>query len=175
MLFSLLVNAPSIRPLIRKLGIGRLTDVERAELKRGSELAQGHARDILEHFRHAGILSHVSLRQASKALGEALSDDGATLDDVQRLSREWSDVLRAEMTALEEQCQTGIIPEYTFLDQKGELQRRREQVVTGDGFGAVAEDNQSNPFPRLENSLVHWLREKNWAAPMLARYQNIQG
>ncbi len=173
-LFTLLVNAPSIRPLIRKLGIDRLTDVERAELKRGSELAQGRAQGILEHFRHAGILSRVSLQQASKALGEALADDGATLEDAQRLSREWSDVLRAEMTALEELSQTGVIPEYTFLDLKGELQRRREQMVTGDGPSAVADERQSNPFLWLENTLVHWLREKNWAAPMLARYQNIR-
>jgi CPA1 family monovalent cation:H+ antiporter len=173
-LFTLLVNAPTIRPLIRKLGIDRLTDVERAELKRGAELARESAQGILVRFRHAGILSRASFRQASKTLSKALADDGATVDEAQRLSREWSDVLRAELTALEELYQTGVIPQYTFLDLKGELQRRREQVVTGEGLSATADDHQPNPFLRLENNLIHWLREKDWAALMLAHYQNIR-
>ena len=34
-LFTLLVNAPTIKPLIQSLGIDKLSDDERAELKRG--------------------------------------------------------------------------------------------------------------------------------------------
>ena len=47
-LFSLLVNAPTIRPLMHKLGIDRLSDDERAELKHALNKAEQHASGILQ-------------------------------------------------------------------------------------------------------------------------------
>ena len=52
-MFSLLINAPTIRPLIHKIGIDRLTDDEQAELKHALANAKQHSFDILNKM-HSG-------------------------------------------------------------------------------------------------------------------------
>jgi len=171
-LFTLLVNAPSIRPLIRRLGIDRLSPLEQAELGRSAEQARDRAQGILDRFRDARILSRASHQRVGKSLHRDLVDDSSPLQERQRQGREWSEALRCEQAALEELYQAGIIPQYTFLDLKGELQRRRERLVEGAMDAAGETVRQANPFMRLETALVHWLRERDWAAPLLAHYQN---
>ncbi len=173
-LFTLLVNAPTIRPLIRWLGIDRLSAVEQAELKRAARHASTRAERLLKRLHSAGILSPASRAQAGKTLCAALEQSGDPIAPTQHLSREWADALRAELAALEELYQANIIPQYTFLDLRGALQRQREQRVAGQAPEASQRQPPASPFVRLENALVHWLREKDWAAALLARYQNTR-
>ena len=49
-LFSLLINAPTIRPLMQKLGFDKFTGEEVAELKHGLIQSQHHSEEILESF-----------------------------------------------------------------------------------------------------------------------------
>ena len=171
-IITLLINAPTVRPLIRRLGIDRPSDVERAEMERSSTLARARAQDLLERFGKAGILSRPGLQQAARTLDEALSNPAEPSAGEQRLCRERLDALRVELSTLEELYQAHVIPQYTFLDLKGELLRLREDIVAGEPIGAGVA--RPNPFLRIENALIHSLREKDWAAAMLARYQSLR-
>ena len=56
-LFSLLVNAPTIRPLMHWLGIDRLTEDEKAELKHGLLNAEKQTDNILQQLYKAELIS----------------------------------------------------------------------------------------------------------------------
>ncbi len=173
-LFTLLVNAPTIRPLIRRLGIDRLTDTERAELRRGITLAENQGELLLERFRMAGLLSRAGHHQARDALRQSVYWDTAEVAEEHRLRRERLNALRAELEALEGLYKAGVIPQYTFLDLHGELQRKREHVAQDGVVSEHVARRQANPFLSLERGLVRRLREQDWAAGLLARYQNVR-
>ena len=66
-----------------------------------------------------------------------------------------------------------MIPQYTYLDVKAELQGRRDQLANADRLGEFVDD-QPNRFHRLESDLIRRLREYDWATRLLAGYQNLR-
>ena len=65
-LFSLLVNAPTIRPLMKMLGFDKFTNEETAELKHGLIQSQQYAENILESFHGADLISRSTLQLIQK-------------------------------------------------------------------------------------------------------------
>jgi CPA1 family monovalent cation:H+ antiporter len=172
-LFTLLVNAPTIRPLIRKLGIDRLSDDECAELKRGINDARFGATSLLQRFAEAGLLSkanrHVVTEKTDDTLlawmPEVIGDDEFRH---QRLNG-----LRAEMQELDALFRAGVLRQYAYLDLRGEIQRKRDHIVTEHRqHRPVHSKRGSNIVLRIEDAMVKWLREKDWAAGLLSAYQN---
>ncbi|MCP4042023.1 MAG: sodium:proton antiporter, partial [Gammaproteobacteria bacterium] len=171
-LFTLLVNAPTIRPLIHKLGIDRLTNAESAELKRGVVVARERATGLLNRFLQSGLLSRAGHHQVLEKASEALQIDTVQVAEEHSMRRQRLESLRIELEILQDLYKAGVVPQYTFLDLKGELQRKREHVASGQLGEERPGCRQVNPFLRLERGLIHWSREKNWAAGMLTIYQN---
>jgi len=171
-LFTLLVNAPTIRPLIKALGLHRLSADEGAELKRAVGLVKHHATGTLERLAASGLLSPRGGHQAASVVDGALTV-ATPVTAAHQHRRYRKQTLRVELEALEELFKGGIIPQYTFLDLRGELRRKQDEVA-----GAAAHRHKgppgarrANPFLRLEDTLVRWLREHDWAAPLLSRLQ----
>ena len=100
--FTLLVNAPTVRPLIRWLGIDRMSDEEQAELGRGVRLARGQADDVLYRLRGAGMLSRASHHQVRQSLAETFTEEIGNVADEQRLRSQRLDTLRVELSTLDE-------------------------------------------------------------------------
>ena len=74
-MFSLLVNAPTIKPLIQKLGIDKLTDDELAELKQGMMHAGKESSAFINRFYKAGIVSRSTVKVIQKNTDNVFSSD----------------------------------------------------------------------------------------------------
>lgn len=170
-LFTLLVNAPTIRPLIARLGLDQLTDDEKADLKRGMDVALNCADESLERFRKFGLLSRASHHRASGKLHELLPEEQHEMTAEHSYRRSRINGLRAEQETLENLYKAEVIPHYTFLDLRGELVRARDHLLEPERHTGHTK-RQSNPFLRLEDALIRRLREQDWAAGLLSRYQN---
>ncbi len=176
-LFTLLVNAPTIRPLIRKLGLDALSDDERAEVKRGLVGARHGIDAILEQFASAGLLSAGNKQDINEKTFDQISQwmpDVVESDDFrfQRLN-----ALRVELNELDSLYRAGVIRQYGWLDLRGELQRKHDHIVAQTRYGDADIDSppqreEHNLFLRFENMLIARLREKDWAAGFMTRYQN---
>ena len=172
-LFTMLVNAPTIRPLIRSLGIDKLSADELAELKRGIIGAKHEVEHILSRFSDSGLLSkagHHTVKDETHGilnewLPEVIGDDELRH---QRLS-----ALNAEMQEMDDLFKAGVLNQYAYLDLRGEIMRKYDHIVTEhrvtDRRDSVRQDNL---FLRFEDALVRWLREKDWAVNLLSHYQN---
>ena len=172
-LFTMLVNAPTIRPLIRSLGIDKLSADEMAELKRGIIGARGEVDSILDRFSDSGLLSkagHHTVKDETMGIlnqwmPEVIGDDEFRH---QRLN-----ALNAEMQEMDDLFKAGVLNQYSYLDLRGETMRKRDHIVTEHRVSQRRRSSRrDNIFVRFEDALVKWLREKDWAAGLLSHYQN---
>ena len=172
-MFTLLVNAPTIRPLIRFLGIDRLTEEEQAELRRGLLAGKSEAHGMLDSLHAAELISAGSYTALTERLQDTFEAEPA--ENVTRVGLRHAhlEALRIELDELEHLFDIGLIKEYTYLDLRATLRRDREHWMDS---GAQEADDLSalNPFQRLEQSLIRRLREANWAARLLAFYQGVR-
>ncbi len=169
-LFTLLVNAPTIRPLIHRLGIDRMTDEERAELRDGLAAGRSAAERSLEGFRAFDLISRRGLRRAHDRLRKVFTGDVPELGEPQRLRHAHLRAVRAEFETLTRLHEEGVLEPYAYLDARNVLQEDREAPVLAPGV-PVAEPN---PFARMELALIKRLREHDWASGLLAHYQNLR-
>ncbi len=173
-LFSLLVNAPTIRPLIQKLGLDRLSEDENVELQQAAGLVQLRANSVLQKLLNNRVLSKAGHFQVESDVKQNLE---WPLPDVTAESftrKQHLNTLREESRELESLFNAGVIPQYSFLDIKVELQHDRDQIINPDRTIARLESRQLNMFDRFEGFLIRRLRERNWASNLLARYQNMR-
>jgi hypothetical protein len=81
--------------------------------------------------------------------------------------------LNAEAQEMDDLFKAGVLNQYSYLDLRGELMRKRDHIVTEHRVGdRRTSARQDNIFVRFEDALVKWLREKDWAAGFLSHYQN---
>ncbi|MCW8924549.1 MAG: cation:proton antiporter [Gammaproteobacteria bacterium] len=172
-LFTMLVNAPTIRPLIRSLGIDRLSADELAELKRGIIGAKYEVDHILERFTVSGLLSkaghHAVKDETNGILNEWMPE--VIGDDEFRHQR--LNALNAELQEMDDLFKAGVLNQYSYLDLRSEIMRKYDHIVTEHRAGKIVRSRRrDNIFVRFEDALVRRLREKDWAAGFLSHYQN---
>ena len=174
-LFSLLINASTIRPLMQRLGFDKFTGEEAAELKHGLIQSQQNSTEILESFYKAKLISRSTLQLVQKKTQEVFSVEQKTADNLLEARHIYITALRFEMHELKNLYDIGFLQYYTYLNIKNTLQRDRENWST-DNMVDPSTDDESNPnlFVRLENALIKQLRELDFAAGMLARYQYLR-
>lgn len=173
-LFTLLVNAPTIRPLMAKLGMDRFTDDEWAELKHGLLESRKRADRTVGRLQRAEVASTATHHRVARTLEETLGEDIPDLGEEQRLREVYLTALRTEMEELRRLYDLGVITQYTFLDIRNTLQRDREAHSSQTLSPSVGGRKRQSPFVRLEMAMLRRLREEDWAAGLLARYQRIR-
>lgn len=174
-MFTLLINAPTIKPLITRFGINRLSEQEEEELKQGVNLAREHSHRILYRLSEAGLLSGGNLYHLEKQIHKTLAEPQTELSRDNLLRYGHIRLLSAEMEALNSLYQEGIVQQYTYLDLKGELRRKRDHVIAGIPSAPKSiRARRANLFLRLEDMFVGSLRERDFAAGLLAHYQNLR-
>lgn len=172
-MFTLLINAPTIRPLMRWLGMERLTADENAELCRGLGTGHSHATAMLDRFLDSGLLSPASHHRVQGRLDDVLSQELCEVTAEDLIRREHLNLLRRELDTAEDLYKAGIVPQYIYLDLRSELTRNRERIAEPER--AVPEGQQALTFlARLEHAVIARLREKDWAAGLLAGYQRLR-
>jgi len=172
-LFTLLINAPTIRPLLQKLGIGRLNTDEQVELNQGVAVAQNQLQLTLSQLRNSGLLSRAAHHQIRSRFKAMLATDlpAASMTD-QALRQQRLEALRAEVQALDDLYQVGTIRQTTFLDLQSELQREREQIAAAPARLPTESPTSPSRWRRLETAVLQQLWEQDWAVGLLSRYQN---
>lgn len=174
-LLTLLVNAPSIRPLMSRLGIDRMSEEETSELRRGLLEARQQAGDVVERLAHATRISPNRRAALVDAIGAAFDQDAPAGDPKRHLRHVYMEALRLELAELESLYDLGLVSEYTYLDLRALLRRDRESWASAPADGmALVDAVSANPFLRLEQFLVRALRERNSLAWFLARVQTAR-
>lgn len=174
-LFSLLINAPTIRPLMKKLGFDKFTGEEIAELKHGLAQSQHHADEILDSFHNANLISRCTKQLIQKKTQQVFSTDYGDSDSIVEERHAHITALRIETQELKYLYDIGFLQYYTYMNIKNSLQRDRETWSEDkDNLHQDNEGETKNPFVRLENALIKQLREHDFAAGMLARYQYLR-
>jgi len=173
-LLSLLINAPTIRLLIERLGLDRLSEDENIELAQTAAQVRSHASSVLQKLLNNKVLSRAGNFQAEREVSQSLQ---WPLQDVSAESfkrKQHLNVLREESHELERLFKGGVIPQYSFLDIKVELQREMDQLRNPERLAGEMATSPPSFFIRFENALIRRLRESNWASKLLARYQNMR-
>ena len=174
-MFSLLFNAPTVRPLIQKLGIDKLTDDELAELKHGLDHAGEKSSSILNYFYKSGLLSRSTEQLVQKKTSEIFSSDSPAIAKEQGTRHLHLTAIRTEEDELKYLHDIGLLNHYTFLDIRNNIQRDREKILAGQEAGQSREHSEhTSLFLKLENILLKGLREHDAFAWLLSKYQNTR-
>lgn len=173
-LFSLLVNAPTIRPLIKWLGLDRLSETEQVELTQTAAYVNRRTDEVLKKFVDNRVLSRAGHYQAEREVDECLDWPNVPIPDSSLARKRLLDAIRVESRELDSLFSAGVIPQYTFLDVKTDLQGRRDAVLNAERFDGLVVEQRPNWFQRFEKSMIRRLREFDWAAGLLASYQNLR-
>ncbi len=174
-MFSLLVNAPTIKPLIQKLGIDKLTDDELAELKQGIIHAGKESSAFINRFYKAGIVSRSTEKIIQKNTDKVFSSDIPAIQKAQGIRHLRFSALRTEFDELKKLHEINLIQHYTYLDIRNNIQRDRERIAANEGPGIPTDiASKIGLFMRMENALLKNIREHDWAAWLLSRYQNTR-
>ena len=173
--FTLLVNATTIKPLIQKLGIDKLTEDERSELKHGLVQAQAKITSILERLNKVELISRSTQQLIQKKCENVFASDAPVIDRKQDIRFLYISALRLEEEELKHLYDIGLIQTYIYLEIKSAIQRDREaRLGMQTGQSTRPQDGKPGIFLRLENALLRRLREQDWAAGLLSRYQYLR-
>ncbi len=177
-LFTLLVSAPTIRPLMQRLGMNEFSRGEELELRTALITARQKLETNLERLISSKLApkidQHRFLQDIEIAFGSTWYDDDAG-------SREDDEIvamLRAhhvERSALKHLYETGYISQYVYLDMLNRLYATREQLrLAEDPIDSHREAQQQSFFQRMERRLLRWMRERRWTAALLSRFQGLR-
>ena len=119
-IFSLLIQGLSIKSLLKKLGLIKVTTQEAYEERKGEIYALGRARSELELLYNRGILSQRNYELLAPRLHERLKELQSNLDDAavnqeeavaEELHRAQERLLHAEKDGIKDAYLSGIISE----------------------------------------------------------------
>jgi len=174
-LFTLLINAPTIRPLMQWLRMDRMNDDEAAELHAGLLKLQRHASDTLHAFSEVGVISRGAERRINDDILKTLAADEAAIGRRAKLRHIYMALQQRELETLDILFKAGVIPQYTRLDIRSEIQNERDQMCAGVALEQlVAGATRPGLFARFEARVLTGLREIDWLSPLFMHYQYMR-
>jgi monovalent cation:H+ antiporter, CPA1 family len=173
-MFTLLVNAPSIRPLIQYFKLDKLSESEDLELKQSLEKANIIVDKSLQKLINSGILSYQGRQQIKTNIEQLLPRKDIHLTKQQQQQQYKLNAMQIEQETLNKLYKAKVISGYVYVDLRSEFMRAREHIHHPDRIVKNDLGRQQNPFIRLEYNLIKRLREKDWAISFLSYYQNMR-
>ncbi|MDQ6954243.1 MAG: cation:proton antiporter [Mariprofundaceae bacterium] len=178
-LFTLLINAPTIKPFMNKLGLNALNDDELVEFEQSMLHAREHAYKTLQNLKKAKFMSCLCEHHAQQLIGNVMQGRGININSQQQLHHVRQIATRAELEALESLRDAGLVSQYVLVDIKSELRLEREAI--GIEAREMAHNGRKikkaaslNPVLKLEQRILRGLRERDWMAKWLAYYQGLR-
>lgn len=172
-LFTLLINAPTIRPIIHRLGIDKLSPYESHELRHSASMVHEHIDKTLDELCVTGVLSQKSRDTLAAELRSSLSQQVDDSEDFPELLAYQLTAVGWEINELRKQFRSGFVPQIAFLDL---LNEKRHRMATLTRNIPSVSDNQdllkSGLLSKFESWLLRNFREKDWAARWLALFLN---
>ena len=177
-LFTLLVSAPTIRPLMQRLGMNELSKGEDLELRAVLVDARHKLHANLSRLLRNKLAPNMDVNRTlldiEIAFGIGWFDDEAEQHD----DDDFIATLRAyhiERRELKNLYETGYISQYIYLDMLNRLYDMREDLRQG---GSDAESQQEHRkqsfFQRLEKNFLRFIRERRWSSGLMSRFQGTR-
>tara|TARA_B100001996_G_scaffold289548_1_gene229747 strand:+ start:716 stop:3136 length:2421 start_codon:yes stop_codon:yes gene_type:complete len=169
-MFSLLVNAPTIKILMNKLGFNKLTGQEEIELQHGLKESLKHSKDILQIFRKASIIPTSTKKLIQEKTSKVFQSKDFSPNNHTKSRYAHSVALRIEMKELKYLYDIGFLQYYTYMNMRVLLQR------DNDTFMAEKKNTniKQNPFVKAESMIIKQLRENDFATSILSWYQDVR-
>ena len=127
-IFSLLVNASTVRPLMRKLGFDKFTDQEEIELQHGLKQSFSQAENILKIFKKANIIPRSTKKIIQEKTKKIFEVSESTSDTYTKTHYVKVTALRMEMKELKYLYDIGFLQYYTYMNMKILLQRESDNL-----------------------------------------------
>ncbi|MGR8929565.1 MAG: cation:proton antiporter [Gammaproteobacteria bacterium] len=170
-LISLLLNASTVRPLIRRLKIDRLSDEEWLELQQGMEQIKVAVEDVLQNFSRLHLLDSDMQSSVVSALQQKLPARNIELSEDELLKQIHLHAVQAEEEELAKLHNIGLVNYYTFLNFKDILLKDKAKTVP-ELIVATNVTAITNPFLRFEMAVIKFLSEYDWSLGLLMKYQS---
>ncbi len=177
-LFTLLVSAPTIRPLMERLGLNKLTEGEELELRNSLITARKKSASWLSELREYSLLPKKTtkhlLTRIRFAFAIGLYDEGSENHE----DDEYIAIFRAyqtESSVLKLLYESEVISQYIYLRMNDALENMQEALRKGKNeHNALRDSSKTSLFVQLENYLLRYAREKLWLSKILSRYQFLR-
>ena len=177
-LFTLLVSAPTIRPLMERLGMNRLSDGEGLELKSSLVNARSKSHSHLSRLTQSKLIPKAATKPLSRDIRLAFAIGWLDEDSEKHDDDEYLALLRAYRTERDELkalYETGYISQYIYLDMLNRLYDMRETLrLGGSDLESQHESSRRSYFQKLEDSVLRKTRELRWFSGLLSKYQGIR-
>jgi len=181
-LVSLLVNATTIRFLIRFLKIDRLSNSEWAEFQENRERVKLSVDNVLQSFTRMNLLDAEMQYSVEGAFANDLKQVQLDSTKEQRLEQVHLSALSAEMNELNYLHEIGMINYYTFLTFQEVLKKDGERAIYFDRdeisknllSHRSIKGYKKNVFIRFELFIIRFCDKYNWLQGFLSQYQEIR-
>jgi CPA1 family monovalent cation:H+ antiporter len=174
-LFTLLVSAPTIRPLMHFLGLSEFSRGEELEYRNSLHSAEETSQVYLSGFAASKIVPRGAVvplqEQIHATFSSGVEEDETIAHENDEYFAEFR-AYRVERESLKSLYETGVISQYIYLDMNNRLHAVQESLRLGEGsIGEVDESEEQTLFQRLETFVLGKTREKTWLAGWLSKYQ----
>ncbi len=177
-LFTLLVSAPSIRPLMHFLGLSTISRGESLEYRNSLHSAEETSTKYLAGLAASKVLPRRAVEPLSDKIRQTFASE---LHDGEKEAHEDDEYFaefrayRVERESLQSLYKNGVISQYIYLDMNNSLHAVQESLRLGEGrIGTETGTTEQSLFQRLEDSFLAKIREKHWLAGLLSRYQELR-
>lgn len=170
-LFTLLVNASTIRPLLAYLKLDQMNNREKMALKHGLEKLDQDYSSLLQRMVDSGLLKPELASSISVELKDALQHK--IVGEKAFAEGDWiyAEALRTEFEALEQLYRLKLMDESVYIGLRLELRDKGERLTSGDLSDFLSQENPPGLMARIDHKLLKHLREFDAAAPLLAQIQ----
>jgi len=177
-LFTLLISAPTIRPLMERLGMNEFSKGENLELRSALINARGRSQSNLSKLLQSKLVPKAEEKALSNEIRLAFAMGLYDEDSEKHDDDEFLAMLRAYRTEREELkalYEIGYISQYIYLDILNRLYDMRETLRLGDSeLDSHRGRARESFFQRMENSFLRKIRERRWSSGLLSKYQGMR-
>ncbi len=176
-LFTLVVSAPTIRPLMHFLGLSKISRGESLEYRNSLNSAEKSSSKYLASLVSSKVVPKGAVEPLSDKIRQTFTNADVDEQDAHKDDEYFANLRanRVERQSLQTLYEKGLISQYIYLDMNNQLHRIRESLRLGEGgMGAETTVRQQSLFQRLEDSFLVKIREKHWLSGLLSRYQELR-
>lgn len=177
-LFTLLVSAPTIRPLMQRLGMNELSKGEELELRAALIDARHKLQDNLSKLLQNKLAPKIDINRTLNDIKIAFGISLFEAKEGQHDNDDFIAMLRAyhiERKELKNLYETGYISQYIYLDMLNQLYAMREDLRQGRSeIESQRERSKQSYFQRLEEAFLRTIRERRWASTLMSRFQRTR-
>ena len=145
---------------------------ELAEYHHALTHAQENAKNMLSKLDDAGLIDSNVSELVEKKTAQIFSTAENPPQEINNLRYLYTVAMRIELEELDSLKKIGLVPFYTYTDIKNTMRKVRDEWLDTSQKVFFDEDRaEDNFFKRTEAMIIGFLREKNWAAKILSKYQ----